>query len=70
VVGDCVTDTLILVHLNLSKIFESLSSDVKGLSKKGGSMEHFEPLDLPLYFISIIIGVSLTSHPHKFCVVD
>jgi len=42
VVSDCVADALILVYLNLSKIFSSLSSDAKGLSKKKDSMKPFE----------------------------
>jgi len=40
---------------SLPKIFSSLSSDVKGLSKKGVSMEPFEhSLDPSLYYVSII----------------
>jgi len=36
------------------------SSDVKGLSKKGGSIEPFKPPpDPPLYCISIIIGIGI-----------
>jgi len=45
--GNCVNDT----DFGLPKIFSSLPSDVKGLSKKGGSMEPFNSRSAPaLYF--------------------
>jgi len=48
--------------LCLTKIFSSLSSDVKGLSKKGVSMEPFDP---SLHCISIIIIINSVSKESK-----
>jgi len=43
VVSDCMTDTLILVYLNLNKILAAYHGDVKGLPKRGVPWNPLDP---------------------------